>query len=93
MKKDFKKIVAVLCMMVCFIGACTGCTTPGAATADTENVERESTSEVQENSEIIEKEVEIEAGSDGRIEYSIEGAANDDNSQSENVKQQEVNEE
>lgn len=81
MRKYIKKLGIVACMVVCIGGVCTGCQ---ANTENKKNTEQQSTVEEQgiESSEVIEKEIELDAGSDEKIEFSIEGAAKEEDTQS-----------
>ncbi len=78
MKKSYKKLMVLVGMVVCIGGACVGCTTKNAE--DAQDVEQQSTNETQpeESSEVIEKEVEIDSDSGEKIEYSIDGAAEEE---------------
>lgn len=78
MKKSYKKLMVLVGMVVCIGGACVGCTTKNAE--DAQDVEQQSTNETQpeESSEVIEKEVEIDSDSGEKIEYSIDGAAGEE---------------
>lgn len=88
MKKSYKKLMVLAGMVVCIGGACVGCTTKNAE--GTQDVEQQSANEAQptESSEVIEKEVEIDSDPGEKIEYSIDGAAGEEE-QSDNATQAE----
>ena len=92
MRKKYKKLVLAACMAVCIGGVCAGCTTD---TENKQNTEPQSTKQPQsieqqggESSEVIEKEVEIDSDSGEKIEYSLDGSAGDEVTQSDNDKQE-----
>jgi hypothetical protein len=78
MKKSYKKLMVMVGMVVCIGGACVGCTTKNAE--DVQDAEQQSTNEAQPaaSSEVIEKEVEIDSNSGEKIEFSIDGAAGEE---------------
>lgn len=91
MRKNLKKLVLVGCMVACIGSVCAGCTTDNK---NEQNKETQSTEEQQsieqqgdESSEVIEKEIEIDSDSGEKIEYSLEGSAGDEDTQSDNDKQ------
>lgn len=96
MEKNFKKLVLVVCMVVCIGSVCAGCSTD---TENDQNTEPQSTEQQQsieqqgdESSEVIEKEIEIDSDSGEKIEYSLEGSAEDEDTQSDNNTQEKTKE-